>query len=249
MFTRVKTPEEIKNMRESGKILAAILKQLPAMVVPGMTGIDVSTFAKKELKAFGATASFLGYQGYPDVICISPNDMVVHGIPSARPFADGDVIGFDFGVKFNDMITDSAFSMVVGGSTKTKKKLLSETERSLYAGIEVVKDGVRTGDIAAAVQKVLEPGGYGIVRDLVGHGVGHYVHEDPNIPNYGTAGTGTALKAGMTIAIEPMATLGGYHVKMDRDGWGIRTADGSLSAHFEHTVLITPDGYEILTQW
>jgi methionyl aminopeptidase len=249
MFTRVKTPEEIKNMRESGKILAAILKQLPDMVVPGMTGIDVSVFAKKELKAYGATASFLGYQGYPDVICISPNDMVVHGIPNARPFADGDIVGFDFGVKFSGMITDSAFSMVVGSSTKTKKKLLTATERSLYAGIEVVKDGVRTGDIGAAVQKVLEPDGYGIVRDLVGHGVGHYVHEDPNIPNQGMAGTGSALKAGMTIAIEPMATLGGYQVKMDHDGWGIRTSDGSLSAHFEHTILITADGYEILTQW
>jgi methionyl aminopeptidase len=249
MFTRVKTPDEIKNMRESGRMLAAILKQLPDMVVPGVSGVDVSVFTKRELKAFGATASFLGYQGYPDVICISPNDMVVHGIPNARPFADGDIVGFDFGVKFNGMITDSAFSMVVGSSTKTKKKLLAATERSLYAGIEVVKDGVRTGDIAAAVQKVLEPGGYGIVRDLVGHGVGHYVHEDPNIPNYGTAGTGPALKAGMTIAIEPMATLGGHQVKMDQDGWAIRTADGSLSAHFEHTVLITQDGYEILTAW
>lgn len=249
MFTRVKTPEEIKNMRESGKILAAILKQLPGMVVPGMTGVDVSVFAKKELKAYGATGSFLGYQGYPDVICISPNDVVVHGIPNARPFADGDLVGFDFGVRFNGMITDAAFSMVVGASTKTKKKLIAETERATYAGIEAVKDGVRTGDIAAAVQRVLEPGGYGIVRDLVGHGVGHYVHEDPNIPNYGTAGTGPVLKAGMTIAIEPMATLGDYRVKMDRDGWSIRTADGSLSAHFEHTVLITQDGYEILTAW
>lgn len=249
MFTRVKTSEEIMDMRESGKMLAAILKKTSEMVEPGVTGLDVSAMCKKELKAYGAKASFLGYQGYPDVICISPNDAVVHGIPNARPFADGDVVGFDFGVNFKGMITDSAFSMVVGGSTKTKKKLLADTERSMYAGIEVVKDGVRTGDIAAAVQQVLEPRGYGIVRDLVGHGVGHYVHEDPNIPNYGVAGTGPALKAGMTIAIEPMATLGDYHVKMDRDGWTIRTADGSLAAHFEHTILITHDGYEILTQW
>lgn len=250
MFTRVKTPAEITYMRESGHILAAILKQLPAIVVPGITGLEVADFCKKELKACGATAPFLGYGGFPDVICISPNDVVVHGIPNATPFKDGDIVGFDFGVKYNGMITDSAFSMVVGGSTKSKKRLLKETERSLYAGIEQIKDGVRSGDIAAAIQKVLDGAGLGIVRDLVGHGVGHAVHEDPNIPNYGAAGTGPVLKAGMTIAVEPMATLGDYHVLLDKkDGWTVRTADGSLAAHFEHTVLITLDGYEILTAW
>lgn len=249
MFTRVKTPEEIANIRESGRMLAAILKQISTMAAPGMTGLDVSAFAKKELKAFGATGPFLGYMGYPDVICISPNDAVVHGIPNARPFADGDIVGFDFGVQYRGMITDSAFTMVVGSSTKTKKQLIQTTERAMYAGIEQVKGGVRTGDIAAGVQKVLDTAGYGIVRDLVGHGVGHHVHEDPNIPNYGIAGTGASLKAGMTIAIEPMATLGDYHVKVDADGWTIRTSDGSLAAHFEHTVLITANGYEILTSW
>lgn len=249
MFTRVKTPEEIANMRQSGAMLAAILQKISVMAAPGVTGIDVSALARKELKAFGATASFLGYHGYADVICISPNDVVVHGIPNAREFKDGDVVGFDFGVKFRGMITDAAFSMVIGNSSKTKKRLLKETERSLYAGIEQVRDGVRTGDIGAAVQKVLDAAQLGIVRDLVGHGVGHYVHEEPNIPNYGMAGTGSTLKAGMTIAIEPMATLGDYHVNMDRDGWAIRTNDGSLAAHFEHTVLITSDGYEILTAW
>lgn len=249
MFTRVKTSEEIKNMRESGRILAAILKQIPERAVPGATGKEIADFCKAELKKFDAKAPFLGYGGFPDVICISPNDVVVHGIPNDTPFKDGDLIGFDFGVQWGGMITDSAFSMVVGGSTKTKKRLLQTTERAMYAAIEQVKDGVRTGDIAAAAQKVLEPAQFGIVRDLVGHGVGHFVHEDPNIPNYGMAGTGSTLKSGMTIAIEPMATVGDYHVKMDRDGWTIRTADGSLSAHFEHTVLITDDGYEILTAW
>lgn len=250
MFTRVKTPEEIANMRESGHMLAAILKQLPDMVVPGMTGLDISDFCKKELKAFGATGPFLGYGGFPDVICISPNDVVVHGIPNKTAFKDGDVVGFDFGVKYNGMITDSAFTMVVGGSTKTKKRLLQNTERALYAAIEQIKGGVRTGDIAAGAQKVLEAANLGIVRDLVGHGVGHAVHEDPNIPNYGMAGTGSVLKSGMTVAIEPMATLGDYHVAIDQtDGWTVRTVDGSLAAHFEHTVLITDDGYEILTAW
>jgi methionyl aminopeptidase len=247
MFTRVKTEDEITNIRESGRMLAAILKQIPERAVVGATGKQIADFCKKELKGFGAKAPFLGYGGFPDVICISPNDVVVHGIPNDTPFKDGDVIGFDFGVDYKGMITDSAFTMVIGASTKTKKRLLKETERSLYAGIEQVKDGVRTGDIAAGVQKVLEAAQLGIVRDLVGHGVGHSVHEDPNIPNYGMAGTGSALKAGMTIAIEPMATLGDYRVKIDKDGWTIRTVDGSLAAHFEHTVLITIDGYEILT--
>jgi len=249
MFTRVKTPKEITDMRESGRILAAILKQIPARVAPGVTGRDIAQFCKAELKGFGVSAPFLGYGGFPDVICISPNDVVVHGIPNATPFKDGDVVGFDFGVQHNGMITDSAFTMVVGASTKTKKRLLQQTERSLYAGIEHVKNGVRTGDIAAGVQKVLDHAQLGIVRELVGHGVGHHVHEDPNIPNYGMAGTGSALKTGMTIAIEPMASLGDHRVKMDADGWTIRTADGSLAAHFEHTVLITPGSYEILTTW
>jgi len=249
MYTRVKTPEEIENIRESGRILAAILKQIPERAQVGVTGREIADFCAAELKKFGAKAPFLGYGGFPDVICISVNDAVVHGIPNMIPFKDGDVVGFDFGVNYKGMITDSAFSMVIGSSTKTKKRLLKETERAMYAGIEQVKNGVRTGDIGAAIQKVLDAAQMGIVRDLVGHGVGHQVHEDPNIPNTGPGGAGPALKAGMTIAIEPMATLGGHRVVMDSDGWTIRTADGTLAAHFEHTVLITEDGYEILTAW
>lgn len=249
MFTRVKTPAEIAAMRESGKILAEILKQINQKIEPGMSGLDVSAIAKKELKAYGATGPFMGYMGYPDVICISRNDEIVHGIPNAREFKDGDVVSFDFGVKYKGMITDSAFTKIIGASTKTKKRLLKETERSLYAGIDAVKNGVRVGDIAASVQKVLDRAQLGIIRELVGHGVGHMVHEDPNIPNYGRAGTGSVLKSGMTIAIEPMTALGDFSVAMDPDGWTIRTADGSLSAHFEHTVLITDDGAEILTAW
>lgn len=249
MFTRVKTAREIDDMRESGRMLAAVLQKIKAEAQPGMTGRDVSQLCSAELRAFGAKAAFYGYGGFPDVICISPNDVIVHGIPNDRPFKDGDLVTFDFGVSYNGMITDSAFSMVLGKATKTQQKLLKATERSMYAGIEQCKNGVRTGDIAAAVQSVLDAAGFGIVRDLVGHGVGHYVHEDPNIPNYGVKGTGPTLKSGMTIAIEPMATVGDYHIKMDRDGWTIRTADGSLAAHFEHTVLITDGGYEILTAW
>ena len=249
MFTRVKTAAEIEAMRESGKMLATVLKQIKHIVEPGMTGLDVSEHCKRELKTMGAVASFLGYQGYPDVICISVNDEVVHGIPKKDAFKDGDILSFDFGVTYRGMVTDSAFSMVLGTATKTQQRLLKNTERSMYAGIDVLKDGVRVGDIAASIQKVLDAANLGIVRELVGHGVGHYIHEDPNIPNYGVSGTGPVLKSGMTIAIEPMATLGSYGVKLDNDGWTIRTQDGSLAAHFEHTILITDDGYDVLTAW
>jgi methionyl aminopeptidase len=252
MFTRVKTESELDAMRTGGQMLAAILKGIKAQVAPDMTGLDVSDYAKRELKAYGAEPSFLGYSGrpnYPDVICISVNDEVVHGIPSERQFKDGDLISFDFGVTYKGMVTDSAFSMCIGKSTKTKQMLLKATERSMYAGIEQLKNGVRVGDIGSAVQKVLDAANVGIVRDLVGHGVGHSLHEDPNIPNYGVSGTGPTLKTGMTIAIEPMATLGDWHVKMHPDGWTISTVDGSLAAHFEHSILITEDGYEILTAW
>jgi methionyl aminopeptidase len=252
VFTRVKTQSEMDAMRTGGQMLASILKKIHAVAAPGMTGLDASKIANTELKAYGAKGPFLGYPGnppYPDVICISINDEVVHGIPDGREFKDGDVVSFDFGVTYNGMVTDSAFSMVIGKSTKTKQRLLKGTERSLYAGIEQLKNGVRVGDIASAVQKVLDAADLGIVRDLVGHGVGHSMHEDPNIPNYGVSGTGPTLRAGMTIAIEPMATLGDPTVKLERDGWTITTVDGSLAAHFEHTVLITEDGYEILTAW
>lgn len=248
MFTRIKTAQEIVAIRQSGQILAAVLKLVDKTVEAGMSGKDVAELAAKELKALGGRPSFLGFMGFPDVICISVNDAVVHGIPNKQEFVAGDVVGFDFGVTFNGMITDSAFTKVVGQGSGKVNRLITETERSLYKGIEQVKDGVRTGDIGAAIQKVLDKANLGIVRDLVGHGVGHEVHEDPNIPNYGPAGVGSILKKGMTIAIEPMATLGDFYVTVDKDNWTVRTLDHSLSAHFEHTVLITDDGYEILTQ-
>ena len=250
MFTRVKTPEEIENMRISGSILAAVLQIISKEVKAGMTGKDVSEIAKRELKARDAKASFLGYGGYPDVICISTNEEIVHGIPKDTPFKEGDLVSFDFGVNYKGMITDSAFSMFIGAApSKDAERLLKATEQSMYAGIDVLKNGVRVGDIASAIERVLNREKLGIVRELVGHGVGHEVHEDPNIPNYGVAGTGPKLSAGMTIAIEPMATLGTHQISVDDDGWTIRSRDGSLAAHFEHTILITEDGYEILTSW
>ncbi|SRR6266496_1475288 len=248
MFTRVKTSGEIETMRTSGGMLAAILQVIEREVQAGMSGKDVSEIAKRELKGLGGTHSFLGYQGYPDVICVSVNDVVVHGIPNDTPFQDGDLVSFDYGVTYQGMITDSALSMFVGGPpSKDAERLLKTTEQAMYAGIDVLKDGVRVGDIAAAVERVLERQQLGIIRELVGHGVGHELHEDPNIPNYGTAGTGPKLSAGMTIAIEPMATLGAHDISIDDDGWTIRTRDGSLAAHFEHTILITNHGADILT--
>lgn len=247
MYTKVKTPQEIEDMRESGRMTAAILKVLRDKVQPGMTTQDMADIAFREIKAFGTEPAFLGYEGFPSVICISLNDEIVHGIPGGRVIEKGDLVSFDFGVSHNGMITDAAITVEVGSETPEKQRLIKATEESLRAGIKAIKGPTKIGDIAAAVQRVLDQYGYGIVRDMVGHGVGHMVHEEPNIPNYGKAGTGETLLPGMTIAIEPMSTVGDYHIKQDSDGWTIRTADGSLSCHFEHTVLITESGVEIIT--
>jgi methionyl aminopeptidase len=250
MFTRVKTEAEIAAIRESGRMLATVLQSLKKYIEPGQSTKQLSDYAAKELRVLGGKPAFLGYNGFPEVLCVSVNDEVVHGIPRPdRMVESGDIVGLDFGVDYQGMITDSAISVIVGEpKDRSHTKFVQVTEESLRAGIKVVKDGVRTGDIGAAVQAVLDTHGYGIVRDLVGHGVGHQVHEDPNVPNYGRKGEGERLRAGMTIAIEPMTTLGDYAVTVDRDGWTIRTRDGSLSAHFEHTVLITETGAEILTK-
>lgn len=250
MLTRVKTKSEIEAMRESGKRLGHVLRHLRASVVAGMSTKDVADIAGEELAKIGGKPAFLGMYGFPDVLCISLNDEVVHGIPQrTKIIQEGDIVSMDFGVKYDGMITDAAISVVVGTTNKSaRSKLVSVTEESLLAGIETLRDGVRVGTISNAIEKVLNKHHYGIVRDLVGHGVGHELHEEPNIPNYGRAGTGMTLQAGMTIAIEPMATLGGYGVITDYDGWTIRTNDRSDSAHFEHTILITHDGYEILTK-
>lgn len=250
MQTKVKTASEIAAMRESGKMLATVLQILKTQLQPGMSTKDLAVIAASELKALGGKPSFLGYQGFPDVICISVNAEVVHGIPKADHIIQaGDIVGLDFGVTYQNMVTDGAISVIAGGKAlkPAHQQLLIATERSMLAGIATLHDQVRTGDIGAAVQAVLDKDKYGIVRDLVGHGVGHALHEDPNIPNYGRANTGPWLQAGMTIAIEPMATLGTDRVYVAEDGWTIMTEDGSWSAHFENTVLITQDGAEILT--
>lgn len=250
MKTRVKTAAEIAAMRESGRMLATVLRKIAPMVEPGVSTKELANEAARELKALGGKPSFLGHEGFPDVICISVNSAIVHGIPSSKIILnDGDLVGLDFGVTYRGMITDGAISVGVGQQVKPEhKKLLEVTKKSLDAGVAVVCDGVRVGDISAAIESTIRHyGKYGIPRDLVGHGVGSYLWEEPNIPNYGRAGTGPTLEAGMTIAIEPMVTLGTDRIGLLDDEWTIVTADGSWAAHFEHTVLITEDGSEILT--
>jgi methionyl aminopeptidase len=248
MYNKIKTPSEIAAIRESGRMLATIQNLIEATIQPGMTGIEVDTIARTELSKLGGVPAFLGYQGFPGSICISLNDEVVHGIPNDTPFKTGDIIGFDFGVIYNGMITDAARTLIIGKTTPEIQRLVATTQRSLDAAINTIRNGASVGDISAAAQDVLDKGGYGIVRDLVGHGVGHSVHEEPEIPNYGVAGKGPKLKSGMTIAVEPMATMGDWRVVIDPDGWTIRTRDGSLSAHFEDTLLVTDDSCEIITR-
>lgn len=249
MYTRIKTDAEIEAMRKSGAILAEVLDEIEKVIAPGMTGKDIDEIARREAKARGGKTPFHGYGNppFPGAICVSLNDEVEHGVPRDIEIVDGDIVSLDFGILYDGMISDSGRTLAIGDIPGKTRKLLEATEQALYAGIDVVKEGVKVGDISAAVEKVLKKGKYGIIRELVGHGVGHDLHEDPNIPNYGTAGKGPALHAGMTIAIEPMASLGDWRIVMDDDNWTIRMADGSLSAHFEHTILITETGSEIMT--
>lgn len=247
--TRVKSPEEIGYMREGGGMLAAVLALLRAKLQPGMTSKDLAYIAAKELQALGGKPAFLGYQGFPDVLCVSINEEVVHGIPSKkRIIREGDIVSMDFGVLYRGLITDAAISTLAGKSADGDvDRLLKMTERALMAGIDAVKPGAHIGDISCSIEAVLQQHHFGIVRDLVGHGVGDKLHEDPNIPNYGRKGTGIKLVEGMTIAIEPMATLGEDDVLVAPDAWTVSTRDKSLSAHFEHTVAVCNGGVEILT--
>jgi len=245
----VKTSDEIAAMRESGRMLATILQLIKKTVQPGMTPKDISALAAKELKALGGEPAFYGFFGYPDIICISVNNQVQHTIPTNTPFAAGDVVNFDFGVRYKNMVTDAGISLCVADrTTPDTKRLLEGTERALYDGLSVVKEGMKVGDISAAIEATLKKYRLGIVRELVGHGVGYELHEaEPEIPNYGRAGTGPVLKAGMTIAVEPITTLGSPEIVEAQDGWTLLTKDGSWSAQFEHTILVTKDGMEIIT--
>jgi len=250
LITGVKTPEQIDAMRQGGAVLARIFDDIRAYVKPGLTEKDVDAFVAEKITEYGAVATYKTSEvNFPGVICISTNDEIVHGVPTDYTFRSGDIVGFDLVITYKQMKTDAAFTMVVGETPKGAiKHLLTATERSLYAGIDAIKGPVYTGDIGAAVEQVLDKAKLGIVRDLVGHGVGLKMHMPPDVPNYGRKGTGVLLKPGDTIAIEPMATLGGEKIVTLDDDWTIATRDGSLAAHFEHTILITEDGAEILTR-
>lgn len=248
---RAKTPDEIAIMREGGHRLAIILTELSGMVGPGVSPRDISAVAAIKLKKAGLDAVVLGYEGFPDVMCVSVNENIVHGIPSGKKLASGNVVKLDLTAGYKSLILDTAVTLI-SGETKNPDviRLVEGTRQALVAGIAAITgEGTRVGSISQAVQDVLEKKfKLGVIRELVGHGVGYSIHEDPNIPNYGVAGSGPALIAGTTVAIEPMAALGDWHVQIASDGQTIKLKDGSLGAHFEHTVLITDSGAEILTQ-
>lgn len=245
---RIKKPEEIEKMRAAGKVVAQTLAGLASSIVPGKTTTkDLDDLAQSLLANAGARASFKGYRGYPATICASVNEEVVHGIPSPRVLKAGDVCGIDLGAIVNGYHGDAALTVPVGDISDEAKSLLRVTREALFAGIEQARPGKRLGDISAAIQLYVERHGYSVVRDLVGHGIGKDMHEDPQVPNFGRAGQGVQLKEGMTLAIEPMVNIGGPAIQTLLDHWTIVTRDRSLSAHFEHTVAITRNGPDILT--
>jgi methionyl aminopeptidase len=244
-----KSPEEIASMRRGGKIVADTLARLQEALRPGITTLELDRIAEAEIVRAGATPSFKGYRGYPAAICTSPNEVIVHGIPSKEVvLEDGDIVSLDVGAFIEGFHADSAWTFPVGEIDARVAELLKVTESSLDAAVEKCVPGVRLGDIGAAVQEVAEAAGFSIVREYAGHGVGRALHEEPSIPNYGPPGRREVLASGMTLAIEPMVNLGKPETKTLGDGWTVVTADGSLSAHFEHTVAITDDGHEILTK-
>lgn len=248
----LKTQAEIALMRESGRILAKARRLASEHALPGVTTGELDEIIHEVIKSEGATPSFLNYQGsgpspFPKSSCLSVNEEVVHGIPGTRKLAAGDIIGIDIGVYKDGFHTDSAWTFPVGDVSEETKLLLRVTREAMEKGIEKAKPGARIGDIAAAIEKHVESFKFGIVRELVGHGIGRSLHEEPSVPNFGRPGTGPKIKEGMTFCIEPMVNLGTWKVKTLSDGWTMVSADGRYSAHFEHTVAITKNGAEILT--
>jgi methionyl aminopeptidase len=242
-----KSPREIEGMAESGSLVARTLDMLRDHVRPGITTQELDDIADEFIREHGGISTSRGYKGYPAAICISPNEMIVHGIPGRYRLEEGDIVTCDVGITLNGLIADSAATFPVGEIDPEAQRLLDVCQAALGAGIEQARLGNRVGDISHAVQEVVEEAGFSVVRALVGHGVGRSYHEEPQVPNFGTPGRGPALVEGMTIAIEPMITAGGPQISLAPDGWSISTVDGSLSAHFEHTVAVTADGPRILT--
>jgi len=243
-----KSPDEIVGMRAACRLTAEFLKTVGENVTPGRTTKELENIAAKKLKSLGVKSAFLGYRGYPGILCISVNEVVIHGIPSQQNLKEGDIVGLDVGVKYNGFYGDMARTFPVGKISAEAEKLLKISEEALYNAIKSCKAGCRVGDISSAIQTTAEKNGFSVVRDFTGHGIGRNLHEDPPLPNYGKAGIGARIPENSCLAIEVMLNQGDWRVKILDDNWTVETIDKKLSAHFEHTVLVKKEGCEILTE-
>ncbi len=243
----LKSKEEIELLRKSNQIVANLLNDLRELIKPGITALELDAYVEKRIREKGAIPAFKGYRNFPASLCISINDQVVHGIPNSRRLNEGDIVSLDLGVILNGFYGDAAITVPVGKINKEAKKLLDVAEKALYKGIEQARIEKRLYDISHAIQSWVEGNGFSVVRDFVGHGIGRNLHEDPQIPNFGSPDRGVQLKTGMVLALEPMVNVGTWEIKVETDGWTAVTKDGGLSAHFEHTIAITEDGPDILT--
>ena len=244
----IKSPREVELMKKAGHVVGEVFNALEGNIHPGMSTLDVANIAEKVIRDAGAYPTFLGYGGFSGAVCVSVNDEVVHGIPSShRILREGDIVSVDVGATLNGYIGDACRTYLVGICSEKAKKLVEVTEASFWEGVSHVRPGARLGDVSHAIQVYCESRGYSIIRDYTGHGVGSHLHEDPYIPNYGQAGTGPVLKEGMCLAIEPMVAEGHFAVRVNKDGWTARMKDGKLSCHYENSIVVTKDGYEVLT--
>lgn len=243
-----KSESEISIMRKGGRILAKLFLEMEKKIKPGVSGKQLDAFAYEFIKENNARPAFKGYKGFPSSICFSVNDVVVHGIPDEKKLNEGEIVGIDIGLIYGGYYSDSAFTYEVGKISNEAKNLIKKTNEALYAGIKKCVSGNRLGDVSSAIQNIVEEAGYSVVRELVGHGIGANMHEDPQIPNYGRSNNGPKLSNGMTLAIEPMINEGKKEVVFLKDGWTVKTVDKKLSAHFEHTIVVRDDKPEILTK-
>jgi methionyl aminopeptidase len=244
-----KSPEEIDKIADAGQILARCLTMLRGKARPGVTTSDLDQAAEKFIRSQGATPAFKGYRGFPGSICASPNSMVVHGIPGAFKLSRGDILSIDVGVILDGWVADAAITVPIGQVSPVARRLLETTKAALFDAVEQCRPGNRLGDVSHAVQRRVEQDGFAVVRSLVGHGIGRDMHEDPQIPNFGDPGTSVELLPGMVLAVEPMVNVGDHAIRMGSDNWSVYSQDGSLAAHFEHSVAITEEGPRILTPW
>ncbi len=243
----IKSDRELEIMRHAGKATASVLKVLASSVQPGIKTSELDEIASAESLKWGGKPSFKGYQGFPANVCVSINNEIVHGIPGPAVINEGDIVSLDFGLEIEGFQGDTAVTVAAGNVKKTALDLIETTRGALESGIKAARNGKRVGDISSAIQKYVESRGYAVVREYTGHGIGRSMHEDPQVPNFGTTGTGPLLKKGMTMALEPMVTTGDWRTRLGNDRWVVYTADGSLAAHFEHTIAITEGEAEVLT--